>query len=174
MDSIKTNRLRVLEKLEDKKMGNNTYTSSYGDVCLIGMDIDGKTEKGKKSSTYSVGDAYLFKIDFNGEPEKENPKNKYEEDYKTGDLDKIAPGTYLEVIRENPKYFEFGLFGFTYSHGGHSVHVRGDLKGEAFRRVRDHEVYHWARLAGEEETRDATGTHMHEFLPLLERSRYRS
>ncbi len=97
---------------------------------------------------------------------------KYDEDYKQGDLDKIAPGTYLEVIKVHPIYLQEGLFGYTYPEGGLAVYVRSDLRGEALRRVIRHEVAHHAMRLGEEAARDATGTHMHEFLPIFERSKY--
>lgn len=94
------------------------------------------------------------------------------EDYEPGDLDRIAPGTYLEVVKLNPIYMEDGLFGYTYPEGAHAVYIRGDLRGEALRRVIKHEVAHHAMRLGEEAARDLTGTHMHEFLPLYSSSKY--
>ena len=97
---------------------------------------------------------------------------KPDDDYQSGTLDRLAPGTYIEIIKLNPAYMESDLFGFTYPSGSPHVYIRGDLKGEALKRVIQHEVAHYALGLGEEAARDATGTHMHEFLPLFEKSRY--
>ncbi len=124
------------------------------------VELEDLDEEGKEKLATLGNDNYLVRVKY------------VEEDYKRGDLDRIAPGTYLEVIRVHPIYMEDGLFGYTYPEGGLAVYVRSDLRGEALRRVIKHEVAHHAMRLGEEAARDLTGTHMHEFLPIFERSRY--
>ncbi len=99
--------------------------------------------------------------------ERPNP-----EDYREGDSSLFVPGTYLQIIRQAPYLMGDGLFGYTTPSMGLNVVVRSDLRGEAFRRVRDHEAYHHTQRASEGPTRDATGTHMHEFLPIFEKTKY--
>ena len=62
-----------------------------------------------------------------------------------------------------------GLFGYTTPSMGNNIVVRGDLKGEPFRDVRNHETYHWTQRASELDTRNATDTHMDVFLPKLQK-----
>jgi len=140
-----------------------TSTSSEGGQSYQFDLIAGDKKDGGKTNTDSkTGDKYSFKVDY-----------LHEEDFEDGDLDTIAPGTYLEVIRPHKIYLGESLFGWTEPQSGYSVVVRGDLRGTPMRKVRGHEVYHWTQRAGEAATRDATGTHMDEFLPLLERSKLR-
>ncbi len=109
------------------------------------------------------------------EGENKSVKIKYltEEDYKPGDLDTLAPGTYKWVFRVSKEYLGENLFGYTWMGTDNAV-VRGDLKGEAYRRVRDHEVYaHNILGLGEEGARSLTGTHMSEFMPIYERMKLR-
>lgn len=130
-------------------------TSGYGDVYMIDLDLQNQG-----------GDNTI-----NGEDKRE----KYSiEDYKPGDTAALAPGTYLHIVTVHPVYMVDGLFGFTYPTGTLSVYIRGDLKGEALRRVVRHEVAHHALLASEEQARLITGTQMEDFLPIYNCMRLRN
>ena len=124
------------------------------------------------TETYSgYGNNYRIGFDFGGteSPKKIETKEKdylHEEDFEDDDLDTIAPGTYIEIIRVHPIYMEEGLFGWCYPEGSPVAYVKGDMKGLPYRKVRAHEVDHHARRSNEQEARDRTGTHMEEFLPL--------
>ena len=171
-ESQHTERPRNLEKEESPKIGKSNVKpvedeSKLEDIenNLFGKKVDQKDsdedneeiKESKTKSAYSITDYR---------------QATFREDYQAGDSSLFVPGSYLQIFRMPLYRMGENLFGFTEPFSTYSVVVRGDLKGEAFRRVRDHEAYHWHMKAGEMETRAATGTHMHDFLPILERTRY--
>jgi len=160
-----------LDRLEIDSV--NTRTNPIGDKNLVRYQLGtyGNEER-SPTSTISDGDVYGIVVKLE-EEEKGKPDN-YEPDYVEGQLDRLAPGTYVQVTRLSPVYMEDGLFGFTYL-GTNQAFVRGDLKGKALGLVRDHEVRgHQILGLEEEDTRDATGTHMGEFLPIYNSMRLRN
>ena len=137
------------------------------------------SEKLKRVEKDSMGlGIFDFKAETETSSEAQNLsvklKYSYEEDYKAGDLDTLAPGTYKWVFRVGKEYLGESLFGYTQMGTDNAV-VRGDLKGEAYRRVRDHEVYAHNILGMDENgARSLTGTHMSEFMPIYERMKLRN
>ncbi len=144
---------------------------------LDGLDSSA-VEINEKTSTARYGDAYMVAFDLRNSDttktraDKKGFKKYNQEDYKPGDTASVADGTYLHIVKVHPVYMEDGLFGFTYPTGSLSVYVRGDLRGEALRRVVRHEVAHHALKADENEARSLTGTHMGDFLPIYNRMKH--
>ncbi len=160
------------EELDSLNADSISTTTSQGDKNIVRYELRGY-DKTKETSTSSDGDSYHIAINLDNNDESKKPES-YEPDYVEGQLDRFAPGTYIEVTRLNPIYMGDGLFGFTYL-GTNKAFVRGDLKGEALKLVRDHEVRGHQILGLEEhDTRDATGTHMSHFLPLYNAMRLRN
>lgn len=124
-----------------------------------GDETDEKAESNNRNDTYSV--------------KSENNRAAFSEDYRPEDSSLFVPGSYLQIFRLPLYRMGENLFGFTEPFSTYNIVVREDLKGETFRRVRNHEAYHWHMKAGEMDTRSATGTHMNEFMPILQRTKYR-
>lgn len=148
---------------------------------LDNVDYDRPIDENRaESKTSGYGDVYMINLGLRKQEgdhtiHGEDKGEKYSiEDYKPGDTAALAPGTYLHIVTVHPVYMEDGLFGFTYPTGTLSVYIRGDLKGEALRRVVRHEVAHHALLASEEQARSMTGTQMKDFLSIYNGMRLRN
>ncbi len=157
----------VIKILDEKiKEGTESDKKTNPEKTKDEKSIDQKIEKsGDSENEYNKQNTQYFEhpLIYSGP----KPTVTHTENYKEGDSSLFVPGTYLQIIRQHEYLMGSGLFGYTTPSMGFNVVVRGDLKGEPFRDVRNHESYHWTQRAGELDTRDATGTHMDVFLPKL-------